>query len=198
MDADNAVTQTAAGRPDGITRPARAPAEYELFYRSQYRAMMVIAMHAGATRHQADELTAATLLQMYDAWPQITNRFAWARRALINNLKDLRRAEQRRLLRQGRYLADNFQRPPDAHAGCLDDPYVREELLGVLTPGQRRVVELILQELTPDEIGLLLGTTRETVTRNLRNIRRRLERRRGSATSSPTDRAPAGDKSDDA
>ncbi|MFF5293061.1 sigma-70 family RNA polymerase sigma factor [Paractinoplanes globisporus] len=172
MNADNAVTQTGDDTPARPPRPAQPPADYEFFYRSQYRTMMVIAMHANATSHEADELTADTLRQMYDTWPTLSDPFAWARRALINNLMDLRREQRRRLIRQGRWVADTYQRP--AEPGCLDDPATRSELLAVLTDTQRRVVELLLADRTPEEIGLILGTTPATVRRNLSNIRRRL------------------------
>ena len=70
-------------------------------------------------------------------------------------------------------------------------PDTRDELLSVLTDRQRLVVELILEGLTHEEIGLLLGTAPDTVRRNLRNVRHRLDTRRGqySATTPETNRA---------
>ncbi|MEV0734341.1 hypothetical protein [Polymorphospora sp. NPDC050346] len=58
MDAHNAAPAPVARRE----QYPPAPPAYVTFYRENYARMMRIVMHAGATWHEADELTNQTLI----------------------------------------------------------------------------------------------------------------------------------------
>jgi RNA polymerase sigma factor (sigma-70 family) len=171
VDADEVVAQEAETEPD---RPAPPPRGYESFYRDSYPRLMVAAMHAGASAHEADEVTAETLHQMLDIWTEIDHPRAYARRALFHNLVDLRRKEERRRANEAEYQAGVFERPGDELPAYLEDPQLRDDILSALTPQQRTIVELIGDGLDPGQIGLLLGKTEATVRRTVSNMRRRL------------------------
>ncbi|MBF9129164.1 RNA polymerase sigma factor [Plantactinospora sp. S1510] len=179
MDADNVVAQAAA-IPQGGVRAA--PPGFEDFYRSRYRQLMAYAIHLGASRTEADEVTSQTLSQMLSGWHNISDRLAWARRGVINNLIKHKKSERARMVRQAAYLAQTFERPLEEHANVWEDPESVNTLLETLTPNQRAVVEHIMRGLSQTEIALLLGRSYDAVRRTLSDVRRRLEPSRPPTT----------------
>ena len=78
------------------------------FFRQQYAAVMVIAMHAGATSQEADDAAARTMDAAFTHWSRIDNPHAWTRRKVVRFLVDMRRADQRRRDRELKYTAGIF------------------------------------------------------------------------------------------
>ncbi|MEV0734008.1 sigma-70 family RNA polymerase sigma factor, partial [Polymorphospora sp. NPDC050346] len=117
------------------------------------------------------------LTQMLRRWHEIKDPLAWASKGLLSNLIKYRQSEQRRMIRQCKYLADTFERPND-HADIWDDADAVDQLLAVLTPNQRAVVKHMLRGLSQEQVALLLGKSYDAVRRSLSDIRRRLESHR--------------------
>ena len=80
MDADRAVAQEPRSKPES------PPEGYEHFFRNNYTALMVTAMHAGPTSQEADDVAAKTMDAALARWSEIDNPRGWARRAVVRLL----------------------------------------------------------------------------------------------------------------
>lgn len=186
MDADDGVAHARATTQS--CGPAPAPTDYDTFHREYYRRLVIFALYLGARDHEADDVTAETLLQLAARWASVSDPFSWARTALVHNLIKLRNRDRQRLLRQGKYVAATWEPPSRDVADMVLDRQEFESLLGVLTENQRQVVLGLLRGFTQREVALLLGRTPEAVRTSLTSIRRRLN---GVAdTGRPTCEAP--------
>jgi DNA-directed RNA polymerase specialized sigma24 family protein len=195
VDADNAVAEaTAAPRQETLIV---APNEYVTFFRERYRLLVAYAVHVGANHDEADEVTYQTLQQMLTSWDRITDPLPCARKAVVRNLITLRRNEQARMIRQGRYAVDTFERPADGLRSGEDGWETVRAHLALLTPSQRVVVEHLLRGCTQTEIALLLGRSHDAIRSTLADIRRRLapirpQRTRRSVAASGSDSSAHG------
>jgi RNA polymerase sigma factor (sigma-70 family) len=149
------------------------PPELVAFLRDRYRELMRIAMYAGATEDQAHDAVQDALIEVAKRWRTIGDPMPYARSAVINNVRRIRRSERSRLARQNTYLVQNFERPPD-EPNVWDDRDVVEEMLSKLTPDQREIVQLLLEELSPAEVANMLGRSYDAVRSALTAMRKRL------------------------
>jgi RNA polymerase sigma factor (sigma-70 family) len=149
------------------------PPEYVDFFRVHYRRLMRVAMYAGATEQEAHDVVQDALLKVLRRWHMIEDPVSYARTAVINNVRQIKRSERSRQSRQNTYLVQNFERPSDDPSVWDDDEGV-EAMLRELTPGQREIVRLLLRTLTPAEVAETLGRSYDAVRSALSDMRRRL------------------------
>ena len=112
----------------------------------------------------AEDLVADTVVRVVrsPAWRQATNRRAYAYRAMVNEAKQLDRANQRRLARELRVGSW----PTDAPSAALRPAVTRA--MRALSVRQRGVVFMTFWlDLPTDEIAQTLGVSTRTVQRDL-------------------------------
>lgn len=130
----------------------------------------------------ADEATVSVIsrLSTFEGRSRFTT---WAYKfGIIHTLVEVRRAawSGREIpLRGGEELSDSPAFSPEAHAEGRDlAEAVREGMLEVLTPHQRRVaVALLVDEIPIDVLAERLGTTRSALYKTLHDARKRLRAR---------------------
>lgn len=171
--------QTAARRasvsPAADTRPL-APEGFEGFFSTSFRELVRTAMTAGAKQEEAEDAAAKTLTEMLPAWPIPGNPLAYARQAAVHNfIKDKTRGNRRvaqRLIDRGH--VPHQEGAEDGQLTVWEDDRWVADVLSVLPPEQRRVMECIAQGLDREEIAEALGKSRAAVRRSLCDARARL------------------------
>jgi RNA polymerase sigma factor (sigma-70 family) len=156
-------------------------------------------MFAGANPEEAKDAAAKTLAEMLQRWPIPENPMAYARQAVVHNFVKEKTRGNQRLIRR---LIERGHIP--RHEGFTDDQLTAFEdsqwvadVLSVLPPTQRKVMECIARGLASDEIAETLGMSRDAVRRNLCYARRRLARTLhsdGARTQSPRTEPRSGRK----
>jgi RNA polymerase sigma-70 factor (ECF subfamily) len=159
------------------TPPASPPAGFAEFFRNNYKKLLRFAMYAGASEHQADEATAATMKELLNRWADINNPAAYARRAVISNLI---KAKKRQSLEPIRDRLVDLRAAPAAAYDDLDlsaweDKEWVMQLLVSLPPAQRDVMAHIIDGFTPKEIAQLLGTSPAAIRQCLHAAREKLK-----------------------
>jgi RNA polymerase sigma factor (sigma-70 family) len=157
------------------TRPP-APEGFEEFFRTSFRELVRTAMIAGARLEEAKDAAAKTLAEMLPAWPVPGYPLAYARRAVVNNfIKDKTRGNSRvaqRLIDRGH--VPHQEGAEDGRLTAWEDDQWVADVLSVLPPTQREVLELIAEGFSREEIAEALGKSKEAVRRNLCDARGRL------------------------
>ena len=153
-----------------------APDGFEEFFRRSFRDLVGTAMFAGAERHEAEDAADKTLTEMLQRWPVPGNPLAYARQAVVHNFVKEKTRGNERLIRR---LIERGHVP--RHEGLTDDQLTAFEdsqwvtdVLHVLSPKQRRVMECIARGLAYDEIAETLGMSKDAVRRSLCDARRHL------------------------
>lgn len=160
---------------DGSPPGPGPQADLAAFLERHYRDFLTAAMSVGATFDDAQEAVQTALADMFKrgTWSRLTrNPHAWIRIAVRHAYYDQQKKRRR-------YRGIESQPPP---VSCLDDSlnswegwqWVQQNL-SRLPPAQREVFELILLELSTQEIADLLGKTPDAVRQNLAHARRRLK-----------------------
>jgi len=133
-------------------------------------------MIAGATLEEAKDAAAKALAEMFLHWPVPGDPLAYARRAVVHNfIKDKTRGNHRvarRLVERGHVLhQEGFE---DSRLTAFEDDEWVADVLSILPPAQREVMECIAKGLDRDEIAEALCKSKEAVRRNLCDARARL------------------------
>jgi RNA polymerase sigma factor (sigma-70 family) len=150
-------------------------AEFEEFYRSHYpRLVKALIILAQGDVKRAEDAAQDAMTAAWRRWDSIDLPRAWVYKAAGRYLVKAERRSRR-----------EAPRPPDEGAGEPSCPAGQEiwaqqewvsEVLKVLTPAEREVMDFILDGLRPADIALLLGKTPAAVRQNLSAARRRLRR----------------------
>jgi RNA polymerase sigma factor (sigma-70 family) len=165
----------AVATPAAATRPV-APPGFTEFFRASFRELVQTAMYAGATREEAEDAAAKTLEGMLRSWSRIDPTLAYARKAVVNNFIQ---GKTRGPDRMARRLVERGHVP---HRDGVEDGRLAElearawlaDVLGILPPAQRKVMQCIADGIDRAEIAGELGMSKEAVRRNLCDARRRL------------------------
>jgi RNA polymerase sigma factor (sigma-70 family) len=173
-ESQRAVARAGAS-PAGNTRPP-APEGFEEFFRTSFRELVRTAMIAGANLEEAEDAAAKTLAEMLQIWPVPGYPLAYARRAVVNNfIKDKTRGNRRvaqRLIDRGH--VSHREGVDDGQLTAWEDDQWVADVLSVLPPEQRKVMECIARGLDRKEIAEELGKSEAAVRRNLCDARARL------------------------
>ena len=166
--------EAAAGQAASAPGP-NPPADFEAFWSHHYRYYLTVLMGIGATIEDAHDTISEVIVDMLkkNMWGRLTtNPRAWVRKAVLHTYYDQHK-RQRQLKREverhltpGTYIDDGLN--------VWEDWQWVEQMLSVLPPTQRTVIELITAELDAGEIADLLGKTPGTIRQNLAHARKRL------------------------
>jgi len=172
VDLKNAVFALAVPVP--VMLPTAAPpGACQEFFRGAYRKLLTVAMYVGATEGEAEDAVASAMEDVFRRWSEIANPLAYARKATVSNfLKD--KGRQDRLIRR---VIERREAPggdQDSGLTVWEDREWVTQLLNALSPAQREVMVLVVDEFRPAEVAQLLGTTPAAVRQNLYAARRRL------------------------
>lgn len=153
-----------------------APPGFEAFFRTSFRDLVRTAMITGATLAEAEDAAARTLEDIFKAWTRREYSLAWARRAVVHNfIKEKTRGTSRltrRLIERGHVsLREGAE---DGQLTELEDDEWIANVLSILPPAQRKVMECIARGLDRREIAETLGMSNDAVRRNLCDARARL------------------------
>jgi len=177
--------------PPRAARSNPAPAACVRFFRAHYRTLVRVALFTGATKAEADDAAAATLQEVLLRWDGLTDPLAWARQAVVSNfIKDRTRGPdrvRRRMVERGTATPVMAE---DPHLAGVETTDQMRQILAGLPRGEREVMALIVDGLTPAEAAEWLGRTPAAVRRSLCDARRRV--RQALAEQDEQDRGLAG------
>jgi RNA polymerase sigma factor (sigma-70 family) len=172
-----AATQAVASSMPEICPPS-VPVGFEEYFRESFRELVRTAMYAGANRHEAEDAAAKTLMEMLPDWGARERSLTYARTAVVHNfIKAKTRGTPRlaqRLIERGHVPCQ--EGAEDSQLTVWEDDEWVADVLSVLPPAQRKVMELIVKGLDRDEIAETLGKTKEAIRRHLCDARARLSR----------------------
>ena len=156
--------------------PIPPPPGFADFYRLAWRELLAAAVTAGATREEAEDAAAKTLLDMLRIWPVPGHPLRYARKAVVNNfIKEKTRGNSRTVRR---LIARGHVSPREgAEDRRLTDQEAREwvaHMLKKLPLAQREVMACVIDGLSHEEIAEALGKSRDAVRRNLSDARANL------------------------
>lgn len=133
-------------------------------------------MIAGATKDEAEDAASQAMLEMLRKWPVQPRPLAYARRAVVHNyIKARARGNQRivqRLIERGHVLRD--EGAEDSRLTESEDSQWAADVLRLLPPAQREVMERIVQGQSCDQTPGVPGKSSQAVRRNLCDARVRL------------------------
>jgi RNA polymerase sigma-70 factor (sigma-E family) len=144
------------------------------YFQARVQALRRLAYALCGDWHSAEDLTQATFVRLYRAWPRIRMESidAYARRTMVNAFLSFRRAHRREVV-----LAD----PPDTTASHQDvtSRIALHRALNALPTGQRAVVVLrYLEDLPVADVSALLnlseGTVKSHTARAIQSLREAL------------------------
>jgi DNA-directed RNA polymerase specialized sigma24 family protein len=148
------------------------PAEFEEFYRSDYKQLLsMLIVAAGGRLHDAQEALDGAMLEALEKWDTVRSPRGFVRIAAIHRLIK----EKKRIHKELNPLDEDSVKPghiPEQEA-WEQEQWVKE-LLRSLTPAQRKVLAYIFDGFRAAEIALLLGSNPAAVRRNLCDARGRL------------------------
>ena len=166
-------TEAHAGAPPPADTRPLAPEGFEEFFRTSFRELVATAMIAGAKPEKAEDAAAKTLAEMLLIWPVPGYPLAYARRAVVNNfIKDKTRGNRRvarRLIDRGH--VPHREGAEDSQLTAWEDDQWVGDMLSILPPEQRKVMECIARGLDREEIAKELGKSRAAVRRSLCDAR---------------------------
>src|SRR6478672_12676909 len=152
-------------------------ADFTAFMTQAGPALLRTAWLLTGDHHKAQELTQASLVKTYVAWPRVREgeALAYARRILVNHRTDVWRATRRELV---------TDTPPDVDGRLLrrdavatsDDRDLVVRLLRALPEQQRTVVVLryytdLSEQATADVLGISVGAVKSAGSRGLASLR---------------------------
>ena len=152
----------------------------EDFWLDNYRYFCWVLMAAWANLDDAEDTISHLIVNMHEkrTWDGGTKPKAWFREALVHTYID-----QWRRWRRGRELEIENYLTPEAYLddglNVWEDRQSVAQMLALLPPTQRTVVELVLDEMSASEIADLLGKTPEAIRQNLAHARRKLRAKLG-------------------
>lgn len=156
---------------------ARLAEDFEMFFRSEYHAVLGLAVSLNRNRSVAEEIVQDTFLIIFRDWARVStmhNPSAWVRRIVVNrSISILRRraAEAKVLLRMG------------STSGHHEDPGVGDAMdvwqeVRRLPRRQAQVIALTyVNDLSRAQVAEVLDCSQETVKTHLDRARRTLARR---------------------
>ena len=162
-------------------------ADFSAFMEQAGPALLRTAWLLTGDHHRAQELTQASLVKTYAAWPRVREgeALAYARRILVNHRTDVWRSTHRELTTDS---------PPDlgASAGRRDETASSDDrdlvvrLLRTLPEQQRKVVVLRYyadqsEQATADALGISVGAVKSAGSRGLAALRAALGPNRDGA-----------------
>lgn len=150
---------------------------FEAFYRKYYKSLLRYVMYGGATLHEAEDAVMETMSEILRRWEEIAYPPAYARKAVIHNfIKSKTRNEDRNLS-----CVDGESSEVGLDSAVFDpalnkweDRQWVDHLLESLTPAQRDVMKLFIEDFAPAEIAKLLGKKPDAIRQNLKLARMRL------------------------
>jgi DNA-directed RNA polymerase specialized sigma24 family protein len=149
---------------------------FEEFFRASFREVVRTAMIAGAKPEEAEDAAIKALGEMLPAWPLPGCPLAYARRAAVSNfIKEKTRGNRRvaqRLIDRGH--VPHQEGAEDARLTAWEVDQWVADVLGILPPEQRKVMECIARGLDRKEIPGELGKSGVTIRQNLCSARARL------------------------
>lgn len=151
---------------------------FESFYSRQWRPLMALALAASGSRSVAEDLVQDSLVVAYGDWERIQrleDPESWVRRILLNKAASVYRRRVTEL-KAVRRLAGR----PQAHVST-DLPGEVESIWAEVRRLPKRQVQVIalryVEGLTLEEIGSVLGCSKESVNTHLRRARAKLDQR---------------------
>lgn len=161
------------------SRSKQRDAEFAIFMREAGPALLRTAWLLTGDHHRAQELTQASLVKTYVAWPRVRRGEApaYARRVLVNHRTDTWRSTRKEV---------TTDEVPEAAPGVARDATVTVDnrdlvvrLLRDLPEQQRKIVVLryytdLSEKATADALGISVGTVKSAASRGLAAVRRGL------------------------
>ncbi|WP_330474313.1 SigE family RNA polymerase sigma factor [Terrabacter sp. C0L_2] len=189
-------------------RDAARDADFTAFMEQAGPSLLRTAWLLTGDHHRAQELTQASLVKTYAAWPRVREgeALAYARRVLVNHRTDVWRATRREVV---------TDTPPETPAravegagrrdaeGTSDDRDQVVRLLRTLPEQQRRVVVLryytdLSEQATAEVLGISVGAVKSAGSRGLAALRAALadaaareDAPATAATTTATDQRPS-------
>lgn len=151
---------------------------FESFYSRQWRSLLALALAVSPSRSAAEDLVQDSLIVAYRDWERVQrldDPEAWVRRILLNKAASV----YRRRMTEIKALRRLSGRP---HPPVSPDlPGAVESIWTEVRRLPKRQVQVIalrfVEGLTLEEIGSVLGCSKESVNTHLRRARARLNRR---------------------
>lgn len=158
-------------------RGAARDADFTAFMAEAGPALLRTAWLLTGDRDAAQELTQASLVKTYAAWPRVREgeALAYARRVLVNHRTDVWRATRREVVTDA--LPDTDPRVPRRdESRDSDDRDLVVRLLRTLPQQQRIVVVLryytdLSERATADALGISVGAVKSAASRGLAALR---------------------------
>lgn len=148
--------------------------EFEEFFRANYRRLlMIVIFMANGQMQEAEDALQGALIAADRRWASINYPQAWICRVAYRNLLRAKRSEQRET--PVSFEEGSGEPSPVTGQEIWEQQEWVTDILKLLTPTEREVMDLILDGSPPAEIGRLLGKTSDAVRQNLRAARRRLK-----------------------
>ncbi len=168
--------QGLARAPKTVAEPAQAlrNAAVSVFFRGSYRKVLATVIAAGATLQEAEDAVSDAMQAVLQAWGRIESPLAYARRAALRRFYKVRiRSRTHEQVSLDLLPDDNGSTDPTLTV-WEDGQYVTQ-LLESLPHAQREAMALAVDEFSPIEISLLLGTSDDAVRQRLHVARKRLK-----------------------
>jgi RNA polymerase sigma-70 factor (ECF subfamily) len=148
--------------------------DFERFFLANYDSIVRSVTMITGDRERATDAVQDAFIKAYAKWGALRSYelpAAWIRRIAINRCHDSHRSDRRRARRERPYVASPTSSPAEGVVGMT----VALQLLQCLPPQQRAVAVLFyLDDLSIEEIGLILGLNEGTVKFHLNKARNRL------------------------
>lgn len=167
-------TEKSVEQPTGVAaplRPLEKLAPDQDFDDERWNGFVRYALYLGAGIEDAEDLVQGAIASYLERVPmgQVKKRDAWIRRAIYHDLVDQRRRERTRYVGDDTYsrLTYGDETVGEREMNVWEDRQWALSLLRRLPPTQQAVLALIFDELTPAEIGELLGKSAAAVRKNL-------------------------------
>ncbi|MFB6578750.1 RNA polymerase sigma factor [Streptomyces sp. NPDC056402] len=145
---------------------------YEDFFREQYpRVRSMLIAICGFTPQCAEDATEEAMIRLLENWGSVSTPNAWVRKVAIR--------EAAKQAKDWNPPLPDFELPDSRAAGvsaAMDLAVTIELAVRDLPPQQRKVMELALREMKPEEIAEVLGCKSEQVRSNLSHARRNMRR----------------------
>lgn len=162
-------------------RDARRDADFTAFMEQAGPSLLRTAWLLTGDHHRAQELTQASLVKTYVAWPRVRDgeALAYARRILVNHRTDVWRVTRREVVTDSppetsQGVGASAGRRDAVHTSDDRDQVVR--LLRTLPEQQRKIVVLryyadLSEQATADALGISVGAVKSAGSRGLAALR---------------------------
>lgn len=150
---------------------------FDDFFGRHFGQLRRLALQLGAdSEAQANDAAQDAMLQLYKRWPPHTNPLAWAKKATINCLINVKKRERRRdeLHRKDSPCDGIDIGTADLSFNMWEDAQWVKEMLNALPESQRAIMALVVDDYAPADIAVMLGKTPGAVRANLFKARQSL------------------------